>query len=131
MKTKTWAIILMVLCTFLTSSAQLLYKQGSNTVNFSLPLQDPSSIQGLIFLAIGLFLYGIGAVLMVVSFRGGDVSVLYPIIATSYIWVTLFSGILFKESVNAFKWMGIAAIIAGIILINLGSKDITKFIEPI
>ncbi len=118
MSTKIWAALLVLFTTLLTSSAQLLWKKGSATLAFSI-----SGILANYWLLAGIILYAVGGILIIISFRGGDVSVLYPIIATSYIWVSLLSVRFLNESMNAFKWIGIIAIIAGIISIGYGSKD--------
>jgi len=123
MATKLWAIGLVVLCTAFTSFAQIFYKYGANRL--------PEIITNVPLIA-GLFLYGIGAVLLIVSFKGGDVSVLYPIIATSYIWVSLLSNYYFQEQLNMYKWIGIAWIIAGIIMISWSSKkDAVRYMEAV
>jgi uncharacterized membrane protein len=70
----------------------------------------------------GLVLYAIGGILLILSFRGGEVSVLYPIIATSYIWVSFLSIYFLNELMNLFKWLGVFTIVAGIVLIGHGSK---------
>jgi undecaprenyl phosphate-alpha-L-ara4N flippase subunit ArnE len=70
----------------------------------------------------GMVLYAIGGILLILSFRGGEVSVLYPIFATSYIWVSFLSIYFLGEIMNPYKWAGIAAIVIGIVLISLGSK---------
>ena len=118
MATKLWSILLVLFTTLLTSSAQILYKLGSKTLVF-----DVLSILTNYYLIAGLLLYAVGGTLMIVSFRGGEVSVLYPIIATSYIWVSLLSIFFLGETMNAFRWAGVMAIIAGIISIGYGSKD--------
>ena len=118
MSTKLWAILLILFTTLLTSSAQILYKLGIPSLKF-----DLVSILTNYYLIGGLFLYGIGAILMIISFRGGEVSVLYPIIATSYIWVSLLSVKFLGETMNILKWLGVASIIAGIISISYGSKN--------
>jgi len=118
MATKLWAALLVLFTTLLTSSAQILYKKASATLSFN--------ILGILtnyHLIAGMILYAIGGALMIISFRGGEVSVLYPIIATSYIWVSFLSIIFLGEVMNAFKWIGVMAIIAGIISIGYGSKD--------
>ena len=117
MATKLWAMLLVLFTTLLTSSAQILYKLGIPSLEFT--------IKGIFtnyYLISGLVLYGIGAILIIISFRGGEVSVLYPIIATSYIWVSLLSVKFLGEAMNFFKWAGVIAIIGGIALIGLGSK---------
>ena len=121
MPTKPWAMLLILATTLLTSSAQILYKLGI--------LEIPSSKFDLIsiitnyYIIGGLLLYGIGAILMIISFRGGEVSVLYPIIATSYIWVSILSMYLLGEKMNAFRWIGVFIIIAGILSISYGSRE--------
>ena len=118
MATKLWAALLVLFTTLLTSSAQLLYKYSVGTLQFNL-----ISIITNKFLIGGMILYAIGGILMIVSFRGGELSVLYPIIATSYNWVSFLSMWFLHEGMGVLKWMGIASIIAGIVFIGLGSKD--------
>lgn len=118
MATKLWAALLVLFTTFLTSSAQLLWKKGSAALAFNIP-----SIAANYYIIGGILLYVVGGTLLIISFRGGEVSVLYPIIATSYIWVSFLSIIFLGEIMNLYKWIGVAAIIAGIISIGYGSKD--------
>ena len=118
MATKLWAALLVLFTTLLTSSAQLFYKFGSATVSLNL-LELFTNY----YLIAGLLLYAVGGTLMIISFRGGEVSVLYPIIATSYIWVSFLSMFFLGEIMNEFKWFGVVIIIAGIALIGYGSKD--------
>ena len=117
MKTKLWAIGLMFLTTLLTSAAQIFYKFGAAKLNFNL-LEQLTNYP----LIIGMALYIIGAFLVIISFRGGDVSVLYPIVATSYIWVSFLSIYFLNEVMNIFKWAGIFVIFFGIVLIGYGSR---------
>ena len=118
MATKLWAALLVLFTTLLTSSAQLLWKKGSAALAFSIP--------GIItnyYIIGGILLYAVGGILIILSFRGGEVSVLYPIIATSYVWVSFLSIYLLGETMNSSKWLGIFAIIAGIVLIGYGSRE--------
>ncbi len=118
MATKLWAALLVLFTTLLTSSAQILYKFGSSKLSF-----DIVNIVTNYYIIGGLILYAIGGILMILSFRGGELTVLYPIIATSYIWVSLLSIKFLGEIMNLFKWIGIISIILGIALIGYGSKD--------
>ena len=107
----------MVLTTVLTSSAQVFYKLGARTLEF-----DLSTIITNYWLMIGLALYAVGAAIMIVALKGGELSVLYPIVAMSYIWVALFSTYFFHEAINLLRWLGILAIVFGIAFIGAGSK---------
>ena len=117
MKTKPWAIILVLCVTALTSSAQIFYKLGADKLVF-----DIMAIITNWPLIIGIVIYAIGAALLVVALKHGEVTVLYPVIATSYIWVAVSSWLLFGESINFLKMLGIVSIVIGIVLISFGSK---------
>ena len=117
MATKLWAMVLVFFTTLLTSSAQILWKIGSKTLTFNI-----IGILTNYYLMGGILIYVIAGILLILSFRGGEVSVLYPIIATSYIWVTFLSLIFLKESLTFYKIIGISLIMAGIASIGKGSK---------
>ena len=117
MRTKPSAFGLMILCTLLTSVAQILYKLGANKLVVSL--------YGIITnyqIITGLILYVIAGIILIVALRHGDVTVLYPIVATSYVWVSLLSISILGEMMNAYKWMGIFIIIAFVIFVSIGRK---------
>ena len=59
---------------------------------------------------------------MIKALKHGEVSMLYPIIATSYIWVSIGSSIFFNEIINIWKWAGVFLIVVGVIVISYGSK---------
>ena len=84
--TKTWAIFLIAFTTILTSIGQVFFKFGANKLefNFLAIIQNYT-------LFIGLIIYIIAAVLVVISLKYGELSILYPIISLSYIWVSLLS----------------------------------------
>jgi len=114
MGTKWWAIMLVLFCTLLTTSAQIFLKIGSNR------------LPGIIFanwqLFIGIMLYVIGAIILIIAFKGGEVTVIYPIFASSYIWVSILSAYFFNEQLGIIKLSGVFIVIIGIIMISLGSK---------
>jgi len=118
MATKSSSVIMIMVCTVLVSIAQILYKISVAQLSFGLValLLSP-------YLWGGLFLYGIGAVILIIALRGGDLSTLYPIIASGYIWVSLLSVYFFGESMGLLKWMGISGIVFGITLIGIGSRE--------
>lgn len=111
----------MLLCTLVTSSAQIVWKLGAN-VNQSINL-GPLSIPASPYIIGGYFLYGIAALLLIIALRGGELSVLYPIIATSYVWVSIASSYFFPlDSMNLLKWSGVLLIVCGVGMIGYGSE---------
>ena len=121
MSAKLWAIGIILFSTLLTSTAQLFYKFGAEKLSLDI-IRLITNYE----LIMGMVLYAIGGILLILSFRGGEVSVLYPIFATSYIWVSFLSIYFLGEIMNVFKWLGIAAIVVGIVLIGIGSKKTAK-----
>ena len=117
MATKLWAMGVVLFCTLLTSTAQIFYKFAAEKLSFNV-----LSIITNVNLLMGMLLYAVGGILIILSFRGGEVSVLYPIIATSYVWVSFLSIYFLNESMNLYKWLGVFTIVAGIALIGYGSK---------
>ena len=117
MSTKLWAMGIVLASTLLTSTAQLFYKFGAEKLSFNI-LSLITNFE----LITGMVLYAIGGILLILSFRGGEVSVLYPIFATSYIWVSFLSIYFLGEVMNVFKWLGIFTIMVGIVLIGYGSR---------
>jgi len=49
--------------------------------------------------------------------KADSLSQLYPFMAISYVLVALFSWWLFGESVTVWRWMGIAMICVGVVLV--------------
>jgi multidrug transporter EmrE-like cation transporter len=70
----------------------------------------------------GLSLYGVSTVLLVLALRDGELSLLYPVIALTYVWVTLLSLVVFHDRVNPVKLAGIAIIVVGVAVIGRGPK---------
>lgn len=118
MNKRSMAIGLIIICTVLTTAAQLSFKLGSTTLDFSLE----NSLFN-IYLVIGLVFYGMAAVLFIFALRLGELSVLYPLWSLSFVWVTLASMFLLKETISFREWLGIGAIVTGVSLIGLGVRD--------
>ena len=66
----------------------------------------------------GLILYGFSTILLILALRDGELSLLYPVISLTYVWVTIMSVMVFHETINAFKIAGIAVICGGVALLG-------------
>jgi multidrug transporter EmrE-like cation transporter len=107
------SIILVFCCTILGTLAQLFMKAGMEQFH-----PQPMALLTNVPLIAGYALYGINTVMLVLALREGELSVLYPIIALTYVWVTLAAYIRLHEPPNLFKNVGVAAIIVGVIVIG-------------
>ena len=110
---------MIVVFTVFSAAAQVLLKFGTIQLK-----QDPS-LAGLLTnfpLLGGMALYGIGAALMVLALRHGELSVLYPLISLSYVWVAILSVVVFGEVMNVYKITGVCAIMAGVAVLGSGAR---------
>lgn len=71
----------------------------------------------------GYALYGVSTVLLVLALRHGQLSLLYPVIALTYVWVTLVSAFVFHESMNPWKIGGISLVVLGVAVIGRSGGD--------
>ena len=70
-------------------------------------------------LIFGLSLYGLASAIFIYALKFGELSILYPMTALSYIWVAILSYYLLKEKITKQKLAGIALIIIGVALLAL------------
>ena len=71
---------------------------------------------------LGFVCYGLGAILLIIALKYGDLSLIYPFIALSFVWVNIASIFLFGEFISTINWIGIAAIMLGVSLIGYGGS---------
>ena len=116
MATQLWAIGLVILATLVGAFGPILLKKAS-----AKRLSKLSSLVTNYHLFGGVAIYAIGTLLFIPALKGGDLSVLYPFVALTYIWVSLLSVKFLGEKMNKLKWLGIALIIIGVSLIGIGS----------
>jgi len=104
--------MLALICAALAAVGQLLFKLGAVYVTGEVTswLLNWRVVSGMV-------LYGVSAILFVVALKHGELTVLYPLIATSYVWVALLSDRFLGETVSMGRWVGIGLIISGISVI--------------
>lgn len=96
----------------------MLIKEGATTV------KQPGFLGAVIAmltnppLFAGYCLYGLNTVLMVLALKDGELSLVYPVIALTYVWVELVSIFVFHEPMNVFKAIGITVIVAGVAVLG-------------
>ncbi len=116
-KTTVLGITLIAIAAFFGSIGQIFFKFAANK------LTDVASLLFNHFLYLGLFSYGIGLLFMIKALRHGELTVIYPVMATSFIWVGILSPIFFHtDSMTLHKWLGVLIIIAGVALVGKGRQ---------
>lgn len=105
-KKNKYGIILMILSSICVCIGQLFWKL--------------STTRGILLLILGFGLYGIGALIMIIAYKFGSLSVLQPMLSLNYVISTLLAGVVLNESITLGKVIGVAIIITGVILIGGG-----------
>lgn len=115
-RTPFLSIALTILSTIFIAIAQLFLKKSAVSLSSGLVALLTNYA-----LYIGLLFYGISAILLVIGWKKGELSVLYPLVALSFVWVALGAGIFLGETVAISTWIGIISILLGISSIGIGS----------
>ena len=72
-------------------------------------------------LLLGVILFLGSSVFYAFGIRGGELSVLYPMVSLGYIWTLLWSRLFFNEPFTRNKFLGLALILLGVFFVGLGS----------
>lgn len=125
-RARSRAAIIVASCTILGAVAQILIKVGMSPAHL-----DPN-VKGIVPLVwalvtdvplvAGYFCYGLFTVAMVLALREGELSKLFPIIALTYVWVTLLSYWLLHDTPNLYKNAGIVTIVIGVAILGQGGE---------
>ena len=113
------AIIMMFGCTLLGAAGQILMKLGANALgpsNSALAMLLTPSI------FFGYVLYGLMTVLFVFALRNEELSILYPIISLTYVWVAGLSVVFFREALSALRILGVLTIVLGVTVLGRSGK---------
>lgn len=116
--TQRQSIALVFFCTIFGAAAQVLIKHGAS----QLPSGNPFAMLSSVPIVTGYSLYGISTVLLVLALRDGQLSILYPVISLTYVWVTLLSVAIFRESMNFYKLFGVLVIVTGVAVLGRNSR---------
>ena len=117
--TSLTSIGLIVLSTISSAAAQILLGIGAEALG-------EAGLTGILTnlpLIGGYACLGMNVVLVVVALRGGQLSVLYPIMALSYVWVTILSPMYFNDVISTSQIAGLTLIVAGVAFIGSGSRS--------
>ena len=102
-------IILMIFSALLVSFGQMFWKMFHT--------------DGLWALIIGLVLYAGGALIMILAYRFGKLSVLQPMLCLSYVFAIFIAVFILGEQLTTMKLAGIAVVIFGVVMIAGGDND--------
>ena len=116
-------VIQIIIAIVLGVVGQLLFKEGTSSLNVSI-----SGTAGPLMLIwrmitnfpvfIGLVCYGVSTIFWVLVLKEKELSLVYPMLASSYILVLLFAWLVRHEAVSPVRWVGVLVISLGVVLIS-------------
>lgn len=119
MKTPLNSVLLVLIASFIGSFGALFLKLGSKTLTRSLGtllLNWRLAAGAAMFLLSSLFF------IKAVSAPGAELSVLYPMVALSYVWAMIWSRLFLAEPFTRPKFVALGLIICGIAILQLGNR---------
>lgn len=102
-------ILLMLVAAVFACAGQLLWKL--------------SVANGIWYMLFGFGMYGLGALLMLMAYRYGSVSVLQPMLSTNYVLSAVLGYFVLQEKITVLKAVGIIIITSGVVLIGGGDAE--------
>lgn len=82
-----------------------------------------SAEQGIWMALAGFVFYGMGALIMLIAYRFGSLSVLQPMLSMNYVLSILLGALILKEAITIRKVIGVLVIMTGVILIGGGDEE--------
>ena len=109
---KNKGIALILVSTLFISTAQFFLKKGTGIISSG--FMDYINL----WIILGVFFYALATVFFVISLKLGNLSTTYPFLGLSYIWVSLISYFVFKETLSSLDIVGTASIIIGVAILG-------------
>lgn len=107
------ALFLALLATAFTTPGQIFYKLGAVKLPVLLTNWE---------LALAVAFYFVAGVLFILALKTGQLVQVFPVLATSYVWVSLAGMWLFGEVMTLANWIGIAFIVCGVAALAFGRE---------
>jgi len=108
LKKNKYGILLMCISSICACVGQLLWKLSAS--------------HGILALGVGFIFYGIGALIMIIAYRYGSLSVLQPVLSLNYVFSIILASIVLHEEITIIKVIGVLIIISGVVLIAGGDE---------
>jgi drug/metabolite transporter (DMT)-like permease len=73
-------------------------------------------------LGLGISLYLLSTVFFLKGISHGEISLLFPLVSTTYIWTAVWSKMFFGEPFTRPKFIGLGLILAGCVILGFGKR---------
>jgi len=102
-----WPLVVVFVASFIMAIGLLFYKIGVQDLDYWL-------------LLLGFILFVFSSVLVMFALRSEPMSIIFPILSITFVWVSLLSIFVLQESMTGLQWAGVASIMVGISLLGGG-----------
>lgn len=82
-----------------------------------------SSTQGIIIMLLGFVFYGAGALIMIIAYKYGKLSILQPVLSLNYVLSIVLGFVFLHEPITILKIIGVLIITSGVICIAGGDVE--------
>ncbi len=114
-------LLLVVSAAVMGGIAQVLLKKGMNGVGSITLTEMTKQFVRIVatnpYVFLGLLIYVISTVIYLAALSRGELSILYPIIAISYIVAAVFAVLFLNEKITLIRWAGIITIVVGVVMV--------------
>jgi multidrug transporter EmrE-like cation transporter len=110
------SMLLVFLASVVGSFGAVFLKMGALRLNKSVL----SFVNSRLVLGVGLYLGS--SIVYALGLRGGQLSVLYPIVSLGYVFTLVWAKLFFGEPFTRFKIAGLGLILVGVFLVGLGGR---------
>ena len=107
-------ILLTLLAALVSSLAQLIFKRSVTKIDNFRHLMAHARNRGVLLGFVG---YITAFALYLVALSGGELSIVYPVFASSFIFVTLISARVLRERITAVRAAGVLLVFIGIAIV--------------
>lgn len=111
-------IFITLIAAIIVAISQILFKKGISNKKVK-----PSNLLKILFKSkpvfIGMAFYLISLVIYLFALKSAPLSIVYPIFASSFIFVVIFSVLFLKERFSKYRFIGIIIIFIGIVVVAL------------
>ena len=117
MLAETAVVLLTLAAAMITAAAQYLFKRA--IPKFGLSVREIVMLLKNRSILLGLFAYVVSLFLYLIALGSGQLSFVYPLFSSTFIFVMLISHFAFNERISARRMVGVLLILAGISMIAL------------
>jgi drug/metabolite transporter (DMT)-like permease len=111
------SIVMVLTASFIGSFGAVFLKLGANHLH-----RNVLTIFVNWRLGIGVVFFVSSSLLYLQGIRDGELTILYPMVSLGYVWTLFWSRLFFQEPFTRNKFIGLALILSGIVLLALSNR---------